>query len=71
MEALKDVIKKEITDMFDQILNYTSIAVVNKERYLALRGKILGLGNDCIRDIHKEIDDKYYTKERDADIPTT
>jgi asparagine synthetase A len=58
-EKLKDFVDDEITSLFGSILDFTEVAVGDKERYRALRAKILRLGNDTIRSISKEIDERY------------
>lgn len=52
---LEAVIRKEVTKLFESVLDYTSIAVPEKERFSMLRGKILRVGNDCIRTITSEL----------------
>ena len=46
--VLGSVVRKEVTKLFQQVLDYTSIAVPDPNTYKALRGKILRVGNDCI-----------------------
>lgn len=55
---LKDVIHNEVTVMFEKVLDYTEVAV-NSDQYKRLRSKILRVGNNCIRNINKEIDTRY------------
>jgi len=55
----KSFIRQQITEMFTGILDFTEVAVGDKDRHRALRGKILRLANDTIRDIQKELDDRY------------
>jgi hypothetical protein len=52
---LEDVMRKEVTKLFESVLDYTSIAVSEKDRFSVLRGKILRVGNDCIRTIASEL----------------
>jgi len=58
-KKLKDFVRDQVTSMFTGILDFTEVAVGEKERHRVLRGKILRLSNDTIRDIQKEIDDRY------------
>lgn len=58
-EKLKDFIQSEITKLFSSVLDYTEVAVDGKERYMNLRSKILKVGNDTIREIKKELDNRY------------
>lgn len=55
-EKLVDVMEKEVTYMFEQILNYTEVAVPNRDQYNRLRSKILRLGNDCKRNLRKSVE---------------
>ena len=52
---LRDVVRREVTNMFQQILDYTSVAVSDQNIYKALRGRILRVGNDCIRNIISDL----------------
>ncbi len=52
---LENVMRKEVTKLFESVLDYTSIAVSEKDRFSVLRGKILRVGNDCIRKISSEL----------------
>ena len=52
---LEDVMRREVTKLFESVLDYTSIAVSEKDRFSVLRGKILRVGNDCIRTITSEL----------------
>ena len=51
-----------VTDMFEKILDYTEVAVPDFNQYKKLRSKILRIGNNCIRDLHKEINNRYEVK---------
>lgn len=55
---LKDVVQNEVTVMFEKVLDYTEVAV-NNDQYKRLRSKILRVGNNCIRNIGREIDTRY------------
>jgi len=58
-EKFKSYVHKQVTDMFTTILDFTEVAVGDKDRHRALRAKILRLSNDAIRNIHREIDSSY------------
>ena len=60
--ALKLFIQKEVTKLFSSILDFAEVAVDGKERYINYRSKVLKLSNDAIREIKKELDDKYEVK---------
>lgn len=47
--------KDEVTKMFENILNYVELVVDNKKDYSVLRGKILGTGNKCIRNVQDKL----------------
>ena len=66
---LEDVVRKEVTKLFESVLDYTSIAVSEKDRFAVLRGKILRVGNDCIRTITSElVNYEIDLIERDEDV---
>jgi len=52
-------VSSEITDLFEKILDYAEVAVPNSDQYKKLRSKILRIGNNCIRNISKEIVNHY------------
>lgn len=61
-QKLEQLVHKEVTSMFESVLDYTQVAVPDKDRFKVLRGKILRAGNDCIRSINarlKDYDVKY------------
>jgi hypothetical protein len=51
LEELKD----EITQLFENTLDYAQIAVSVPEQYKVLRSKILRIGNNCIRNVEKNM----------------
>jgi len=53
---LKEKIHKEVSFMFEGILNYCEVAVANEDQYFRLRRKILRLGNNCIRHLQEYVD---------------
>ena len=53
---LELVISKEVTKMFESILDYTQVAIPTKDTYQALRSRILRSGNDCIRNLCSALD---------------
>jgi hypothetical protein len=58
MAKIKDVVKEEITSMFEQTLDFCQVACP-EANYRQLRSKVLRVGNNCIRDLHKKIEDHY------------
>lgn len=54
-KVLEAVVSREVTKLFESVLDYTSIAVSDAKTFKVLRGKILGVGNDCIRKISSEL----------------
>lgn len=58
-EKFKEFVQKQVTEMFTTILDFTEVAVGDKERHRVLRAKILRLSNDAIRNVHKELDGNY------------
>lgn len=55
-EKLIEAMEKEVTNLFEQVLNYTEVAVPNRDQYNRLRSKILRLGNDCKRNLRKSVE---------------
>lgn len=56
---LKGMVKRSITNMFKEILDFVEVSIGDNDRFQALRKKILRTSNDTIRDVHLEID-MYY-----------
>jgi hypothetical protein len=56
MEGLKDKITKEVSLMFEGILDIAQVAIP-PYNYKVFRSKVLRAGNNCIRYLHKYIDD--------------
>lgn len=61
-EKLNRAISDEITVLFEKVLDYAEVAVPNNEQYKKLRSKILRVGNNCIRNVKKEIEARYDVK---------
>jgi hypothetical protein len=61
---LKNLVKDQITKMFEGILDFSEVAVQDKEQYKVLRSKILKLGNDAIRNISAEIERSYEVEHK-------
>ena len=57
-KKLKDLIKEEVTSMFEQALDFAQVACP-EPHYRPLRSKILRVGNNCIRNINSKIDNQY------------
>lgn len=55
-KQLEDLVRKEVTKLFEAVLDYTSIAVSDTNTFKILRGRILRIGNDCIRTIISELE---------------
>ena len=55
-KKLEGSINKEVTKMFEAILDYTQVACPNKEAFQVLRSRILRCGNDCIRNLCVNLD---------------
>lgn len=62
-EKFKKVIHGEVTKMFESVLDYVQVACPTPDTYKVLRGKILRVGNNCIRSLQKGTDnyDMEYT----------
>jgi len=57
-QKLKDLIKEEVTFMFEQALDFAQVACP-EPHFRPLRSKILRVGNNCIRNINRKVDDQY------------
>jgi len=58
MRKLKEMVREEITAMFEQTLDFAQVACP-ESHFKPLRSKVLRVGNNCIRNIHKKLDDYY------------
>ena len=66
---LESAISKEVTKMFESMLDYAQVAVPTKDTFQVLRSKILRAGNDCIRNLCANLDSykiKYEAKTEDV-----
>jgi len=61
-EKLLGAITNEVTNLFERVLDYAEVAVPNTDQYKKLRSKILRVGNNCIRNIQKEVAVRYNIK---------
>ena len=61
-DKLKKMVAEEVTLMFQKILNYAEVACPTSTVYSNLRSKVLRIGNDCIRNIGKNVDRYYEVK---------
>lgn len=67
-EKLGRDLDAEVTLMFEQILDYAQVACATPDTFKVLRSKILRVGNNCIRNQRKklqEFDVKYIVKAED------
>ena len=51
---LADAIRKEVTKMMEKSLDFAHVAC-HKDNFAQLRSKILRVGNDCMRNLEKEL----------------
>lgn len=58
-DRLKRDLEKEITKLFDQILDISEVAIGDPQRYKPFRAKVLRAGNDAIREAKKLLDRNY------------
>ena len=54
-EKLLKEIGEEVTTLFEQALDYAQLACSTPETYKSFRSKILRIGNNCIRNIQKNV----------------
>lgn len=57
-KKLKEMIAQEVTAMFESTLDFAQVACP-EPNFKPLRSKILRVGNNCIRNINKCIDDYF------------
>ena len=58
MQKLKEMIREEVTFMFEQALDFAQVACP-ESHFRPLRSKILRVGNNCIRNIYRKMDEHY------------
>jgi len=58
-DKLKREVKDEVTTLFEKVLDYAQVACPTPDTFKVLRSKVLRVGNDCIRNIHKNVDLHY------------
>lgn len=51
---LVESMKEEVTHMMEKTLDFTHVAC-HKDNFQQLRSKILRIGNDCMRNLEKEV----------------
>ena len=56
-KRLERTLKEHIHKLFEGVLDYTEVAIPINDQYKKLRSKILRIGNNCIRDIGKDLKD--------------
>ena len=56
-KKLEQLVHKEVTAMFESVLDYTQVACSDPQTFKVLRSKILRVGNDCIRSINSKLSD--------------
>ena len=61
-DKLKAQVSTEITEYFEKTLDFAEVAIPSPETYRRFRSKVLRIGNNCIRALHKYID------EQDGDV---
>lgn len=68
-EKLSRDMENEVTQMFEQILDYSQVACSTVDTFKVLRSKILRVGNNCIRNlknIFQQYDVGYISKGEDV-----
>jgi hypothetical protein len=58
-EKINRLVKDEVTKMFEQVLDYAQVACPTADTYKVLRSKVLRVGNNCIRNIKRKIEQQY------------
>jgi hypothetical protein len=68
-EKLGRDLDAQVTQMFEQILDYAQVACATPDTFKVLRSKILRVGNNCIRNQRKKLqqyDVKYISETEDV-----
>ena len=68
-EKLSRDMEEEVTQMFEQILDYSQVACATTDTFKVLRSKILRVGNNCIRNlknVFQQYDIDYISKAEDV-----
>jgi hypothetical protein len=58
-DKIKEMVAAELTSFWTQVLNLVEVSVDGRDRYNALRAKILTLGNNAKRAIEHNLDVYY------------
>jgi hypothetical protein len=61
-EKLKISIQASITELFEKVLDFAEVAIPSPETYKRFRSKVLRIGNNAIRESHRELDMNYDVK---------
>jgi hypothetical protein len=61
-EKLKGFVHQEVTELFEKVLDFAEVAIATPETYKRFRSKVLRIGNNAIRNCHKELDMNYDVK---------
>ena len=61
-EKLIREIRGEVTGLFEKALDYAEVAIPNVDQYKRYRSKILRVGNNCMREIEKMVNNSYDVK---------
>lgn len=57
-DKLKSRTSAEITELFEKVLDFAEVAIPSPETYKRFRSKVLRIGNNAIRCLHKYIDEQ-------------
>jgi hypothetical protein len=58
-EMLLEIISDQLTDFWTKVLDFSDVAIGDKQRQQSYRSKVLRVGNDAIRFLGKEISRKF------------
>lgn len=58
-QKLLEIIGEQLTEFWTKVLDFSDIAIGDRERYKAFRSKVLRAGNDAGRFLEKEITRKF------------
>ena len=57
-DKLKQKVSEEITELFEGVLDFAEVAIASPETYKRYRSKVLRIGNNCIRALHRYVDEE-------------
>ena len=57
-DELKKQVSTEVTELFEGVLDFAEVAIASPETYKRYRSKVLRIGNNAIRALHRYVDEQ-------------